>query len=107
MKVALLGWQSPITYKKITQTIVNGFVTDTATIVTFDGVVQPLSAEKINLKPEGQRSWQWLQIHCKNGINDLKTNDKITYNEKAYKVMEVLDYSNNGFVEYHVVKDFQ
>jgi len=107
MELAFAGWTSSITLKKITQTIVDGDRTETETNIIFDGVVQPLSVEQVNLKPEGQRSWKWLQIHALTGVNNLSVYDKIKYNDVEYKVMAINDYSLNNYVEYHIVKDYQ
>ena len=105
---AFAGWAQKITLTKRVQIVVNGLTTyGTPQTITFNGVIQPLSPESIALKPEGQRSWQWLQIHCLNGTLGLSTDDQIVYNGVIYKVMAVLDYSLNGYVEYHVIKDFQ
>tara|TARA_R110000851_G_scaffold306239_5_gene464505 strand:- start:1309 stop:1671 length:363 start_codon:yes stop_codon:yes gene_type:complete len=107
MGSAFSGWQSNITLNKVTQTNVRGDITNVLTAITFKGTVQPLSPEQILLKPEGERSWRWLQIHVFAGGDNLKTGDRISYKESFYKVMADLDYSNNNFVEYHLVEDFQ
>ncbi len=104
---AFNGWETNITLARITQTISNGLVIETQSNITFKGTVQPLSAEEINLKPEGQRSWQWLDIHCRSGSLNLSTNDRIIYSESKYKIMAIKDYSLNGYIEYHAVKDYE
>lgn len=106
MGAAFLNWFKRISVVKIVQSVVDGLVVETETAITFEGVIQPLSPEKIELKPEGQRSWVWLQIHCKAGSLNLNDNDKIVYNGNRLKVMGKLDYSLNGFVEYHAVQDY-
>jgi len=107
MNAAFAGWFSPITLTVISQEINAGLVTDNETMVTFKGVIQPLSPEQIQLKPEAQRSFQWLQIHCKTGGDRLNTNDRIAYGGKKFKVMAPLDYSLNGFLEYHAIEDYE
>ena len=84
-----------------------GLVTETTATVTFKGVIQPLDKEAIALKPEGERSWEWLQIHAIAGSLNLKTNDKIQFNANKYKIMALLDYSASGFIEYHAVRDYE
>jgi hypothetical protein len=79
----------------------------TVTKITFKGTIQPLSAKQISLKPEGQRSWEWLQIHCFSGPLNLDTNDIIIYNGKNFKIMGVWDYSLNNYIEYHAIRDYQ
>jgi hypothetical protein len=106
MYAAFQGWRSTITVETVTQRIINGLVQDTKTPVSFKGVIQPLKPQEIALKPEGQRSWEWLWIHCLRGPLNLLTNDKIIYNSKEYKVMAVKDYSLNNYIEYHLVADY-
>jgi hypothetical protein len=107
MKAAFSGWTKSITLKVITQTVVDGFIEDASRDFTFQGTIQPLQTNKIILKPEGQRSWEWLQIHCITSSLDLKTNDRIEYGGRIFKIMAQNDYSLNNFIEYHAVADYQ
>lgn len=106
MVAAFQGWMSKITIGIITQTVVDNFTQDTQTDITFQGTVQPLSPRQIALKPEGQRAWEWLQIHCFSGNLNLHPNDRIIYNSEQYKVMADNDYSLNNYIEYHLVRDY-
>ncbi len=103
---ALSGWTLAITLIVIRQDIVDGFVKEIKKAIKFMGVIQPLSPRKIELKPEGQRAWKWLQIHCKEGALKLKPGDKIEWGNELFKLMADNDFYLNGFVEYHVVKDY-
>lgn len=107
MSAAFNGWRKPVTFTKITETVVEGDVELTETSIQMDAVIQPLDPEEVELKPEGQRAWQWLQIHGITSCNDLSINDRIVYNSIEYKVMAVKDYSLNNYVEYHITKDYQ
>lgn len=107
MHAAFAGWFMPISLKVITQTIVDGFNVDSEKTITFKGTIQPLSPKQIALKPEGQRAWKWLQIHCEGSQPILTTNDRIVYNGEKFKVMGDLDYRLNNFSEYHCVKDYE
>ena len=106
--VAFLDWTVDITLEVVSQVNTQGFITSTTSSLKFKCSIQPLEAEQLKFKPEGQRSWEWLQIHVvsKKGFN-LKTTDKIIYNGKVYKVMLKKDYSLNGYVEYHIMGDYQ
>lgn len=107
MGVAFNGWLNTITLKKITQEVKNGFVTDSEEDISFKGVVQPLSAKNLMLKSEGQRAFQWLQIHCFSTELNLKVNDRIKFKDKIYKLMNIWSWELNNFIEYHIVEDFQ
>lgn len=106
MSAAFAGWTLPITLEIVVQAIAAGLVVETLTPVTFNGTIQPLKPQEIRLKPEGQWSWIWLQIHVVNGSLPLKTNDQILYNSKYYKVMAIRDYSLNNYTEYQVIENY-
>lgn len=104
------GWKKPITLMKIMQNVVNGIPVDVPQAINFEGTIQPLSPKLLSLKPEGQRGFAWLQIHAVSGSLNLNDNDRIqipVYDNKIYKVMGVLDYSLNGYIEYHAIEDYQ
>lgn len=107
MADTLTGWEVPLTLIKITQSIVNGDAVKTENNINFMGVWQPLRDEQLQSKPEGQRSWEWIWIHAKSGQLNLKTQDKVIFNSKRYKVIALKDYSLNGFIEYELVRDYE
>ena len=107
MNTTLNGWQAPLQLVRITQSTTDGDVNTTEQLITFQGVWQPLRDEVLQSKPEGQRSWSWYWIHAVAGTLNLNTADKVVFNGERYKVMEKKDYSLNGFVEYHVVRDYE
>ena len=105
---ALNGWENRITLVVRKQTVNEyGRVTTDPQPVTFKGVIQPLNPQQIMLKPEGQRAWQWLQIHAVSGTLNLNVNDQIVFNNVVYKVMNVSNFDLNGYIEYHAVNDYQ
>jgi hypothetical protein len=103
---ALSNWCAEITLKKITSTWDRGENIETFSNIVFLGVTQPLNPKQIALKPEGQRAWQWLQIHSFSGPLDLNTNDRVEIDNNNYKIMAISDYSRNGYIEYHAVRDY-
>lgn len=106
MCAAFSGWAVNFTLSKVTQKNIEGDIVDITTTSDYKGTVQPLSPEQIKLKPEGQRSWEWLQVHVLIGA-DLVTNDRIIYDGKPYKVMFVKNYKLNNYMEYHLVEDYK
>lgn len=106
LPVAFSDWQSSITLEKVIQDVDGfGLVYEHKVTLTFKGMIQPLSPKALMLKPENLRAFTWLQIHCFSGAN-LNDNDLIEYAGNRYKIMALLDYSLNGFIEYHAVADF-
>lgn len=106
IKVALNGWESNITLNKLTSALVDYENVNTVEEISFKGVVQPLTAEALRLKPLESRSWEWLMIHTRT-YSELETNDLIEYNGKKFKVMAKNDYNLNGYYEYHLVKNYE
>ena len=107
MSGTLNGWEVPLTLIKITQNVVEGDAVKTEQHINFMGVFQPLRDEELQSKPEGQRSWSWYWIHAKSGTLDLKTQDKIIFQDKRYKVIAVKDYGLNGYIEYEIILDYR
>lgn len=107
MGSTLNGWEVPLTLIKVTQDVVDGDSTTTETTYNFMGVFQPLSAEQLNLLPEGQRSWENVWIHCKSSELNLETASKVKFNGKRYKITQKKDYGLNGYVEYMLVRDYE
>lgn len=107
ISAAFSGWMEKITLLKHTETVVNGFVQKNDIPICFQGTIQPLSPRALMLKPEGQRSWEWLQIHAFATAVDLLPGDYLTFGPNRYKVTEAKNYGLNGYFEYHMVRDFQ
>lgn len=107
MDSTLTGWEVPLTLIKLTQSIVDGDLVTSETRITFQGVWQPLKSEELQLKPEGQRSWEWVWIHARSSSLNLETADKVLFNNRKYKVMQKKDYGLNSFVEYQLVRDYE
>ena len=103
----LTGWEVPLTLVRVVQSIVEEELSTSETVYNFLGVWQPLSAERLELKPEGQRSWEWIWIHTKSSSLNLETADKVIFNNRRYKVMAKKDYGLNSFVEYELVRDYE
>lgn len=107
MGTTLNGWEVPLELIKITQNVVEGELSPTKTKIKFQGVWQPLKDEQLELKPEGQRSWEWIWIHAKSNTLNLNTADKVIFNRKKYKVIDKKDYGLNGFIEYQLCRDYE
>lgn len=105
MAGTLNDWFQQLSFTTIVKTIVNYVVVETPTTVTFMGVKQPFTPEQLAMKPEGQRSWNWFMIHSYPSLA-LKTDEIISFNGELHRVMARLDYTDYGYLEYHVVRDY-
>lgn len=102
---ALLGLFQPIAMGLITKIVERFNVKEEVVTIHSRGVIQPLSAQQLNMKPEGQRLWKWLQVHCLPDLI-LKIDDRVTYDGMRFRVMAKSDYSRYGYLEYHLCEDY-
>jgi len=105
MANTLSGWLTKLTFGIVTKEQVGFYTKETVNNISFLGVWQPLSMERLRIKAEGERSWKWYWVHSQIDLG-LKNDDTIIFNDKQYRVMGVKDYSLNGFYEYELVEDY-
>lgn len=103
---AMANWFQLLSFYKVQKKVVNFLVEETLEEYTFQGVKQPLSPQKLSLKPEGQRAWIWITIHAYPDLI-LKPDEIIQFGTTKYRVMEKLNWKEYGYVEYHAVEDYQ
>ena len=67
---------------------------------TISVVIHPMSARAISVKPEGQRSWKWLDIWSPIELRidwTLRDNDG-----RLYRIMGEHDWAQGGFFHYEM-----
>lgn len=103
---ALSGLSQTMNIFKVKKTMeVTGEIFETLSAINFEGIIQPMKAFAISLKPEGQRSWRWYTMHSPIGL-PLVLDDVLYYADTKYRVAEVLEFNQYGYFEYHLVQDF-
>lgn len=102
---ALTEYFQPMIFTQIVKSVVNFQNVETITDINIQGVMQPFSDQKLYMKPEGQRSWKWVLLHAEPGA-PLNTDDEVTNLGTQYRVMQKRDYTQYGYVEYHLVQDY-
>jgi hypothetical protein len=102
------GWEVSMTANYVTQTVVDGVITDTEVNKPIKGIMQPLKAEEIALKDEGQRAWSWYLVQVReNTYGELFTTQILIINSVPHKIMAKKDWTLDGYREYHVIRDFE
>ena len=102
------GWEVSMTANYVTQAVVDGAVVDTEVNKPIKGIMQPLKPEEILLKDEGQRSFDWYQVHVRDDVyGELFTTQILIINSVPYKIKAKKDWVLNGYREYHVIRDFE
>lgn len=105
MRSTLLGWFRPLGLAKVIKKTVGVRVVEVEQPIEASGTWQPFTFEELAIKPEGQRSWRWFMVHTTPDIV-LQTDDRITRNGEKFVVMAKGDYTDQAFVEYHVVNAY-
>jgi hypothetical protein len=99
----LLSWFQQMKFTRLAKTVVNFEEKAVETDYVAQGVIQPMSAQQLSMKPEGQTSWKWWTIHADPSLI-LLPGELVKYLDTSYKVMGKSDYSLYGYLMYEVVE---
>lgn len=102
----LPSWFQTLTFTLVTKYLVDYEVQEVLVTITTQGVRQPMNAQQLSIKPEGQRGWKWETIHCLPNVK-LKLDDIIIFDNVKYRVMEKWDWSEYGYLEYHICQAYE
>lgn len=106
MSDTITEWFQPMIFNLVTKETTAFQDVETSDEINFMGVWQPLEAQKLDIKPEGQQAWTWFQVHAWPALI-LKPDQIIKYLGVEYRVMKKLDYTLYGYVEYHLVENYE
>lgn len=101
----LVGWFQPMVFTRVVKATENYQVVERAQNVYFRGVWQPFTDRKLQMKPEGQRSWKWYTVHADLALV-LENDEVVKYLGTQYRVMGIADYALYNFREYQLVEDY-
>ena len=99
MGETLNQWFLPITFGLVTTTVVDFEKVVAVTNIDTKGVVQPAGEEILDLLPEGDRSWNIIEVHCLPNI-ELKNGEFVFYNGVKYMVLRREIYNQYGYNHY-------
>ncbi len=99
-------WFEPLTFGVVREENVNGYLKENITNIDTRGIIQPFGASAAKILPEGARYWEYRQVHCLPDVR-LEIGSYILYKDLRYKVMARLDYSDYGYLEYHITEAFE
>lgn len=105
MRGTLLGWFRPLDLTQVVKSVENFRTVEVEKPLPANGLWQPFTMEQLSIRPEGERSWRWFMVHTTIDVV-LLTDDIIKRRDVPYRVMEKNDYTDNGFVEYHIVNAY-
>lgn len=103
MRGVLKGFSKPVELTVVKKTLVDFDVAETA-VATMKvvGLLVPASPRKVLMKPEGQRTWKWLDFYTEKALTlDWVMRDK---DGREYRIMGVSDWSIAGFYQYDLAE---
>jgi len=106
MSETLDGWQIIQNFSKMIKVLVDGRVQETEEPITFEGVIQNLRSNDLQIKTEGQRDFNWKMIHTKTG-EEFDVDDRVRYKNVIYRIMLRKDWLEYGYFEYHLMQDYE
>lgn len=101
----IVGWFRNLKLTQVIKLTVNFEVQETLKPIATMGMVQPLSGRRLEMKPEGQRTWDWILVHATPDLT-LYVDDVIFYGPDKFRVMSQKPYTEYGFVEYELINDY-
>lgn len=102
----LPSWFQTLTFDVLSKSVVDYEIQEVATTITTQGVRQPMTAQQLAIKPEGQRAWKWETIHCLPDVV-LKIDDIVIFEDIKYRVMQKWDWKEYGYVQYEICEAYQ
>lgn len=109
MRNALKGWTKKIEAKIILKTIVDHLPVKESIDVVIKLNKQPVPSQRIERKPEGQRSWKWWSfiVEYIEGGHELNIDDKVIIDDITYNIQSKAPWNESGFIKYEATEDFR
>ena len=102
----LPDWFQTLTFQLVTKSQVDYETVESLTTIVTQGVRQPMAAQRLEIKPEGQRAWKWETIHCLPDVK-LKVDDIIIFDGVKYRVMNRWNWAEYGYLEYEICQEYE
>lgn len=104
---AVRAWSQRLEFVVVSKDIENFEINENYIVRRVLGTKQPLKAQTLAIKPEGQRSWKWFELHLTPQVT-INVDDLILFGGKdQYRVMAKEDFSEYGYVRYEIAQGFE
>lgn len=112
MDDAIGDWASPARFQKVTKENVDFETAETVKEEIFSGIIVPMEKQRVQLKPEGERSWRWYQLITEKLLrpdDQVKALDDPSKGKEGvlFRVMAVEDWSMAGYYNYDLSEPVQ
>lgn len=102
----LSDWFKTMKIGVTVKTVVDFQLSETINYVDIQAVLQPFTTKQLQLKPEGQRSWNWETLHVKGTDQEFCLDDHVYIDGMKYRIMQKFEWQRYGFLEYQIIQDF-
>jgi hypothetical protein len=110
LQETLYDWLQPMVFVVVSKYTSSFQLIEKTTNINFMGIAQPLQGRQLNLFPEGQRKWNYIQIHAQcdtsGALITLKPDDVINYLNIQYRIMTARNFSVFGYIEFILVENY-
>lgn len=99
------SWSSPYTVILIKKELVDFKLVETRTPIDIRGMVQNLSTQELELRPEGERNWKWYKLITTYHFNN---DDVVIVGDKQFRIMGTQNEDTYyGYYRYNMVEDYK
>ncbi len=106
----LYDWLQPMVFTVVSKYTASFQLIEQITNIDFMGIAQPLQGRQLNIMPEGQRKWNYIQVHAQCDTNGalvtLKPDDVIKYLGLQYRIITARNFSVFGYIEFILVENY-
>lgn len=102
----LASFIKSIVVGKITTIIDDHKAINVVKYITATGHIQPDKEEDLIISQEEQRSIKTYKLYCPKKVM-LNVSDIVVYKDKKYRVLGKNDWSNQGFISYKLMEDYE
>ena len=102
---SMRAWFQRLTLYKVKKQLIDFQTVESRQPFTTAGVIQPFTNRQLEMKPEGQRAWDWQMLHCENGLV-LIPDEIVEYKGTRYRVEGQKNYAAYGYLYYELVNDY-
>jgi len=101
----LNGWMRQTYYNQMTRQVIDFENVETPVERSAMMNIQPMPQEKVQRKPEEQRSWKWVIILTKQNLG-LNIDDTIVVRNRSFRIDAINDNQDYGFFRYECQEGF-
>lgn len=106
MADALSNWFSQLKIGKVVKTVVDFQLSESVSYYDVLAVLQPFTTRQLQVKPEGQRAWQWFTLHIKSPDLEFCLDEIALIKNRKYRIMQKFEWEDYGYIEYQLVEDY-